>query len=147
MRRVLQEKHTPRPFLGEGDEVVVPAIITPRSGRAVGKNAAFQILAKRLADIALGLVVHMFPSTQRVSSDCSNLFETCNEMKPSLIDFSMSLASAQKKNTISLRILNLRTQTNDQPDLNQTGYPFSYEIGASMPTPHGIRVDTSPNVQ
>ncbi len=39
-------------------QVVVPTIFTPRPGKAVGKNAAFQILAKGLADIGLmGVVV------------------------------------------------------------------------------------------
>ena len=33
------------------------AVITPRPGKAMGKDAAFQILAKRLTDIGLGGVV------------------------------------------------------------------------------------------
>ena len=40
-----------------GDEVVVATIVTPRPGKGVGKDAAFQILAKRLADIGLGDVL------------------------------------------------------------------------------------------
>jgi hypothetical protein len=44
-------------FAEIGDEVVVPAIVTPSSGKAVGKDAAFQIFAKGLADIGLGGVV------------------------------------------------------------------------------------------
>ena len=39
---------------GEGDKVVVPAVITPGSGKAVGKDAAFQVFAKSLADERLG---------------------------------------------------------------------------------------------
>ena len=35
----------------------MPAVITPRPGKAVGKDAAFQIFAKRLADIGPGAVV------------------------------------------------------------------------------------------
>ena len=42
---------------GIGDEVVVPTIVTPRPGKAVGEDAAFQVLAKGLADIGLGGVV------------------------------------------------------------------------------------------
>ena len=37
-----------------GDEVVVSTIVTPRSGKAVGKDAAFEVLAKGLADVGLG---------------------------------------------------------------------------------------------
>ena len=44
-------------FAGIGDEVVMTTIVTPGSGKAMGKDAAFQILAKRLADIGLGGVV------------------------------------------------------------------------------------------
>ena len=45
-------------FAGIGDEVVVPAIVTPCAGKAMGKDAAFQIFAKGLADIGLwGVVV------------------------------------------------------------------------------------------
>ena len=48
-------------FAGEGDEVVpacgTAAIVTPSSGKAVGKDAALQIFAKGLADIGLGRVV------------------------------------------------------------------------------------------
>ena len=39
---------------GEGDKVVVTTIVTPRPGKAVRKDAAFQIFAKGLADIRLG---------------------------------------------------------------------------------------------
>ena len=42
---------------GIGHEVVVPAVIAPGPGKAMGKDAAFQILAKRLTDIGLGGVV------------------------------------------------------------------------------------------
>ena len=44
-------------FAGIGNEVVMPAVITPGPGKAVRKDAAFQIFAKRLADIGLGGVV------------------------------------------------------------------------------------------
>jgi hypothetical protein len=44
-------------FARIGHEVVVPAVITPRPGKTVGKDAAFQVFAKRLADIGLGGVV------------------------------------------------------------------------------------------
>ena len=44
-------------FAGIGHEVVVPAIVTPGSGKAMCKDAAFQIFTKRLADIGLGGVV------------------------------------------------------------------------------------------
>ena len=45
-------------FAGIGDEVVVPAVVTPRPGKAVGEDAALQILAKGLGDIRLwGVVV------------------------------------------------------------------------------------------
>ena len=44
-------------FAGIGHEVVVPAVITPRPGKAVVKDAAFKVLAKGLADIRLGGVV------------------------------------------------------------------------------------------
>ena len=54
--RVARGAHAPA-FAGIGDEVVVSTIITPRPGKAVIKPAAFQILAKGLADIGLGGVV------------------------------------------------------------------------------------------
>ncbi len=38
-------------FAGIGHKVVVPAVITPRPGKAMGEDAAFQIFAKGLADI------------------------------------------------------------------------------------------------
>ena len=42
---------------GIGDEIVVSAVITLGPGKAVGKDAAFEVLAKYLADIRLGGVV------------------------------------------------------------------------------------------
>ena len=54
--RVARGADTPA-FAGIGDEVVVPAVITPRPGKAMGKDSALQILAKRLMDIGLGAVV------------------------------------------------------------------------------------------
>ena len=44
-------------FAGIGHEVVVAAVIAPGPGKAVGKDAALQILTKRLAYIGLGCVV------------------------------------------------------------------------------------------
>ena len=38
-------------FAGKGHQVVVPAVVTPCPRKAVGKDAALQILAKRLLDI------------------------------------------------------------------------------------------------
>jgi len=40
---------------GIGHEVVMPTIVTPRPGKAMRIDAAFQILAKGLADIRLGV--------------------------------------------------------------------------------------------
>ena len=48
-------------FAGEGDEVVVSTIVTPRRGKAVGEDAALQILAKGLADIGIWDVVVALP--------------------------------------------------------------------------------------
>lgn len=39
---------------GEGHKVVVPAIVTAGPRKAMGKDAAFQVLGKRLAYIGLG---------------------------------------------------------------------------------------------
>ena len=44
-------------FAGMGDEEVMPAVITGGLGKTVGKNAAFKVFAKRLADKGLGHVV------------------------------------------------------------------------------------------
>jgi hypothetical protein len=44
-------------FAEIGHQVVVPAVIAPGPGKAVRKDAAFQILAKGLADEGLGGVV------------------------------------------------------------------------------------------
>jgi hypothetical protein len=44
-------------FAGEGHEVVVATIIATGAGKAVGKDAAFEAFAKRLAHIALWRVV------------------------------------------------------------------------------------------
>jgi hypothetical protein len=52
--------HTPA-FAGIGDEVVVPAVTTADTGKAVRKDAAFQIFGKRLADIGLWRVVVTLP--------------------------------------------------------------------------------------
>jgi hypothetical protein len=53
---VARGAHAPA-FAGIGHEVVVPAVITPRPGKAMGEDAAFQIFAKGLADIGPGAVV------------------------------------------------------------------------------------------
>jgi hypothetical protein len=45
-------------FAGIGNEVVVPAVITPGLGKAVGKDAAFEVFTECLANIRLwGVVV------------------------------------------------------------------------------------------
>jgi hypothetical protein len=49
-------------FAEIGHQVVVPAVIAPGPGKAVRKDAAFQILAKGLADVGLGGVVVPRPS-------------------------------------------------------------------------------------
>jgi hypothetical protein len=67
MRRSL--RHTPRvargayasAFAGEGHEVVVRAVSAAGAGKAVGKDAALQILSKRLAYIGLGGAVITLP--------------------------------------------------------------------------------------
>ena len=53
--RVARGAHAPA-FAGIGHEVVVSAVITPGAGKAVGKDAAFEVFAKRLADIGLGVI-------------------------------------------------------------------------------------------
>ena len=53
---VARGAHAPA-FTGIGHEIVVPTIVTPRPGKPVRKNAAFQILAKGLTDIRLGGLV------------------------------------------------------------------------------------------
>jgi hypothetical protein len=52
-------------FAGIGDKIVVAAVITPGSGKAVGKDAAFEVFAKRLADVGLGGVVAGMGQSQR----------------------------------------------------------------------------------
>ena len=44
-------------FAGIGHKAVVSTIVTPPTGKAVGKDAAFEVLAKGLADVGLGGVV------------------------------------------------------------------------------------------
>jgi hypothetical protein len=53
---ITQEAHATT-FAEIGHQVVVPAVIAPGPGKAVRKDAAFQILAKGLADVGLGGVV------------------------------------------------------------------------------------------
>ena len=53
---VVQGAHVPV-FAGIGDELVVPAVITAGTGKAVRNDAAFQIFAIRLADTGLWRVV------------------------------------------------------------------------------------------
>ena len=50
---VLEVAHSSA-FAGERDKVVVPAILTTRPCKAVGKDAALLVLGKRLAQIGLG---------------------------------------------------------------------------------------------
>ena len=61
MRHVLHEGQTPRSFAGIRDKVVVSAIFTPRPGKAMREDAAFQIFAKRLEHIGLWGVVVALP--------------------------------------------------------------------------------------
>lgn len=49
---VARGTHAPA-LVGEGDEVVMPAVTTAGTGKAMRKDAAFQIFAKRLADTGL----------------------------------------------------------------------------------------------
>ena len=52
-------------FAGIGDEIVVSTIVTPGAGKAVGKDAAFEVFAKGLADV--GFVCELRQcATQRV---------------------------------------------------------------------------------
>ena len=48
-------------FAGEGDEVVVAAIVAPGTSKAVRKDAALQILLERFAHVGLGGVVVALP--------------------------------------------------------------------------------------
>ena len=53
---VARGAHAPA-LAGIGHEVVVSTVITPRPGKAVGEDAAFQIFTECLADVGLGGVV------------------------------------------------------------------------------------------
>ena len=60
-------------FAGIGHEVVVSTVITPRPGKAVGKDAALQILAKGLSDVrpwrvVVTLAVELARAGQRMPS-------------------------------------------------------------------------------
>ena len=45
-------------FAGEGDQKVVPAVVTPDAGKAVGKDAAFEVFAESLLYVGCrGVVV------------------------------------------------------------------------------------------
>ena len=57
-------------FAGVGDEVVVPAVITPCAGKAAGEDAAFEVFAKGLTDIRSCSVVVALASACHVSK-CS----------------------------------------------------------------------------
>jgi hypothetical protein len=48
-------------FAGIGDDIVVAATVKPCAGKAVRKDATFQIFAKGLARIGLGRVVLALP--------------------------------------------------------------------------------------
>jgi len=50
---------------GDGHEVVVSAVVAPGPGKAVCKDAAFQLFAKDLADIGLEGVAPKLPSPVR----------------------------------------------------------------------------------
>ena len=52
--------HAPA-FAGKGHKVVVSAVITAGAGRAMGKDAASEVFAKRLANIGLWGVVVALP--------------------------------------------------------------------------------------
>ena len=54
----------------------MPAVITPRPGEAVGKDAAFQIFAESLPDIGLGGVAVTLP----VELTCAGKFMPSLEM-------------------------------------------------------------------
>ena len=49
-------------FAGIGHKVVVPAVVTPRPGKAVGKDATFEVFAKGLKNIGLGGARSPWPS-------------------------------------------------------------------------------------
>jgi hypothetical protein len=72
---VARRAHAPA-FARIGYEVVVPAVITPRPGKAVGEDAAFEVFAKRLADIRLWSVVVALP----VELACAGKFIPSLEM-------------------------------------------------------------------
>ncbi len=57
---VTRGAHAPA-LAGEGHKVVVPAIVTASTRKAVGKDAALQILGKRLAHVRLGRMVVALP--------------------------------------------------------------------------------------
>jgi hypothetical protein len=60
-RRVVHEGRLPA-FAGESDEVVVPTVTATYARKAVSKDAAFQILGKRLAHKGLGVWWSHWPS-------------------------------------------------------------------------------------
>ena len=65
-----------RAFAGESDEVVVAAVATAGAGKAMRKDAAFEIFAKGLADTGLGCVV----VTLAVGLACAGEFMPSLEM-------------------------------------------------------------------
>ena len=57
---------------GEGDKEVVPAVVTASAGKAVGKDAAFEVFAKGLLDVGgwrvvVALAVELTGTTNRIS--------------------------------------------------------------------------------
>lgn len=60
MRRVARGADTTA-FAGEGDKVVMVAIIVAGTGKAVRKDAARQILLDRFSHVGLGGVVAALP--------------------------------------------------------------------------------------
>jgi hypothetical protein len=64
--RVARGAHPPA-FAGEGNQKVMPALVAAGARKAVGKDAAFQVFGKRLAQLRLGAAVVAWPS------NCSTL--------------------------------------------------------------------------
>jgi hypothetical protein len=57
-------------FPGVGDEVVVPAVITPCAGKAVGEDTAFEVFSKGLAHIGSRGVVVALAVELRCTGKC-----------------------------------------------------------------------------
>lgn len=76
---VLEVAHSSA-LAGESDKVVVPAILTTRPCKAVGKDAALLVLGKRLAQIGLGgaivLLTFKLPRAGKIQP-CLEVFGQC----------------------------------------------------------------------